>query len=76
MNGNIEKVCIKSATLGFKGYIWRVVTPDNVEHVVNACSNYDAAEACGFKFGQCIVEELRLIPSTLFNRIDKLVSFT
>jgi hypothetical protein len=31
---------------------------------VNACSNYDAAEACGFNFGQCIVDELKLVPAT------------
>lgn len=75
MNGSIEKVCIKSATFGFKGYIWRVVTPDNVEHIVNALSNKDAAESCGSKIGQCTVEELKLIPSKLFDRINNLVSF-
>jgi|SRR5690606_7870410 len=48
-----------NATLGFKGFLWLVSQGDQV-HVVNACSNYDAAEACGWSFASCNVQELEL----------------
>lgn len=52
---------IKSATLGFKGYLWRV-SRGSETHIVHATSNYDAAEACGWTFNTCSVDEMKLVP--------------
>lgn len=55
---------IKSASFGFKGYIWRVTLPEGSVHFVHACDNYTAAEACGSSFSNCNVEEMRLVPAS------------
>jgi hypothetical protein len=55
-----QHVRVISATGGFKGSLWLVQTPDQQQHVVNALSNYEAAEACGHNFRQCYVQRVFL----------------
>jgi hypothetical protein len=58
-----DRVYVKNATMGFKGYLWRVTHSETREtHFVNACDNYTACEACGWKFSQCCVQEMKLVP--------------
>lgn len=52
---------IKDASFGFSAYLWRVSKGTEV-HFVHATDNYTAAEACGWTFSTCCVQEMQLVP--------------
>ena len=43
---------IIQATGGFRGHLWQVVPQDDEPKYVHALSNYDAADACGYRFAE------------------------
>lgn len=56
----MTKLKIIAATGGFSGYLWRVSRGEE-SHLVYAMSNYEAAEAVGWEFGSCNVQEMKVV---------------